>query len=109
MTGKEICLWRKIKLSPQSGRLFRQSKPIASSIGPLHLSLLPRLCQSRDSGIRRGIEKTAHHDDEGDGSDETPYEVVVHAQPTPGRRRGDTKSNKAKVNSLTLTLPILRM
>lgn len=42
----------------------------------------------------------AYHDDEGDGSDETPYEVVVHAKPAPGTRRHNTTSNKAKPNDL---------
>lgn len=96
-TLRKICLWRKIKLSPlrrvRRGKktwltfLFffssyppRQFKPLASSIALLHLSLtgFSSLCQSQDSRIQRGI-KTAYHDDKGDGSYKTPYEVVVHA------------------------------
>lgn len=94
----EICLWRRINLSPlrrlrskKSGWLFLRFKHLTSSISRLHLSLSgpSSLCQSQHS--KRN--KTAYHDDKGDGSYKTPYEMIVHTQPAPMAKKGTLQLN----------------
>lgn len=78
--ASKICLRRKINLSSLSGKnpaVFLQFNHPTGFIRPYHLSS-PTLGPFSRSQHLKKKNKTAYHDDEGDRSYKTPYEVIVH-------------------------------